>query len=54
MLNIVQTGGDEVTIISRDSEGKRTLQKIKSTPYFYAPHPNGENISLFGQRLKKI
>ena len=54
MINIVQVEGDTVDILSRDKDNKRTIQTIKTEPYFFAPSKTGEYKSFWGYNLKKI
>jgi DNA polymerase elongation subunit (family B) len=54
MINIYQSGEKECTIVSRDKNKNRTFETIRHTNYFYVKDANGEFVSLWNDKLRKI
>ena len=54
MINIYQTTGDTCRIVSRNEKKERIIQDIKLKPYFYVADVNGEYVSIYGDRAKKV
>lgn len=51
---VFEASGSDIIIRGRYSNGDRYTERRKYRPYFYAPDENGEHISLYGDKLKKI
>lgn len=49
-----ESNGKEIIVRGRSEDGGRYQYKRPFTPYFYVPSKDGEYISLFGDKLKKV